>query len=631
MSNTKIHIDQLFAKGLENLEIPVYSSDFTNISKDVASDSSSLEHNNSFENFELPVTDSDWLAIKAKLAIAIASDPFNNVGAAFSDFELEVTDNDWQVVKDKLAKSPTRTMPILPTEYVKQSLADFEIALTDADWQATKSKLNNANKKKMVWWWWLNIAIIGSLIGFGLNQLAPLNPKVAATENTITKLKSEIVIIEPKTQNTIPTEAYKPNPAKKESSIAETSNNTNAGVTSKHKAIYKHIAKVEEKENAPQTIAKNNNPQIIAKNNSSTDLLKTEGTTTPFKDPSLPAASLVETIGKTKNTEKPTNKPEVVENKVPAKGTIVLNDFKETNPPQNANKVEPDVKDNTPTSNAETVFNNTATVALDTTKKTKPANTPTVPPIIPPLSPLTFYAGIVTEVAITGRKLTSDNQAYTTIRNNADKAGTQFSFGFAAGMQKGKNQFQSGFQVTQQSVTSNYNYVIQIEDSLALYKQGGTILVGKFPIGHRRDTTIEESTHTTIKKVEIPFTYNRFWKLDAKTQLITGFGGAMSINVKNEGTKMLNPANNQLYNYSYLKGAEQKMGFSPNLNLGIQRQIGTNLMLQTNVFGKYSVTNRYDETFTAKQYAYSRNASAFSAKEYVYSYGLSIKLLYLFH
>ena len=199
-----------------------------------------------------------------------------------------------------------------------------------------------------------------------------------------------------------------------------------------------------------------------------------------------------------------------------------------------------------------------------------------------------------------------------------------------AGMQKARNQLQVGAQMTSQNFTSNYNYVIQIQDSIPVYSPQG-ILVGKFPFGKKRDTTILGSAHMVVKKVNIPFTYNRFWKLDTKTELMTGVSGILGITVKSSGDFMLNPANNQLYHFNYLKKAQNTLAFSPGLSLGIQRKIGTSFLLQTNLAATYTVTNRYDNDFTAKQYPYSNSGSAFKAQEHLYSYGLSIKLLYLLH
>ena len=92
---------------------------------------------------------------------------------------------------------------------------------------------------------------------------------------------------------------------------------------------------------------------------------------------------------------------------------------------------------------------------------------------------------------------------------------------------------------------------------------------------------------------------------------------------------MLNPANSQLYHFNYLKKAQNTLAFSPGLSLGIQRKIGTSFLLETNLAASYTVTNRFDKDFSAKQYPYSASGSAFKAQEHLYSSGLSIKLLYL--
>ena len=578
MSNTKIHIDQLFAKGLENLELPVFSSDFEKIKAEVTT---TATNNSLFENFELPVTDKDW-----------------------------------QGIKERLEKAPSRTVVLLPTDYAKDVFKDFEIAVTDADWTATKNKLEASSKKKMVWWWWLNMAILGLLLGALANYFTPLHSTTSLGQTNRTDLKnvmvSETPAIAPPTKNTSP-----------DVLIPETTIETPLKAnTNTSDPIVKQAKRVQQRANLKSRATK---PEVV---HLTTDYTSHSTTTTPSYSEPNEVTSPLNTIP---NSD-PIKTEMVIENTQKISIENILNNTEIKTAPKTlegtlgAEKATEIIINNA----AETI---TPPLALiDTSKKETPKTT-TPPPTGPTQILPHFYVGLVTDIDRTYRHLSGNNSsAYNNIRNNADKAFMQFSYGFVAGMQKARNQFQIGAQMTSQNFTSNYNYVLKIADSLPVINGTTGQLIGKFPKpGSFRDTTISGSTQLVVKKVNIPFTYNRFWKLDGKTELMTGVNGILGITVKNSGDFMLNPANNQLYHFNYLKKAQNTLAFSPGLSLGIQRKIGTSFLLQTNVAAAYTVTNRYDKDFSAKQYPYSTKGSAFNAQEHLYSYGLSIKLLYLLH
>jgi len=574
LSNTKIHIDQLFAKGLENLKLPVFSSDFEKIKTEVPDTATS---NSVFENFELPVNDKDW-----------------------------------QGIKERLEKEPNRTAVLLPTEYAKDVFKDFEIAVTDADWTATKNKLEASSKKKMVWWWWLNMAIIGLVLGILANYLAPShsNTKVGQTINTEIKnaIVSDAPAIAPPTKNTSP-----------ELLISETTIVTPLKANTKvSSSIVKQTKGVQQSANLKSVTSKPEVFQLTTNYTSHSSI-----TTAVFNEPievtksfsARPIADPIKTEMVSEYSQK--NSIENILNH-----TEILTAPKTTDGTSGTEKVTEIIINNS------SVTITPALALIDTSKKETPKTTTPPPPGPPQILPQ-FYVGLATDIDRTYRHLSGNNpSAYNSIRNNADKAITQFSYGFVAGMQKARNQFQLGAQITSQNFTSNYNYVIQIQDSIPVYSPQG-ILVGKFPFGKKRDTTILGSAHMAVKKINIPFTYHRFWKLDAKTELMTGLSGIIGITVKSSGDFMLNPANSQLYHFNYLKKAQNTLAFSPGLSLGIQRKIGTSFLLETNLAASYTVTNRFDKDFSAKQYPYSASGSAFNAQEHLYSYGLSIKLLYL--
>ncbi len=617
MSKTSIHIDQLFAKGLENLEIPVSSNNFDTIKKDVGENTTS---SNAFENFEIPVNDADWQMIKAKLAIVQAMGNQNTLETHLKEIEIPVTNLDWKGIAARLEKETNRTVVLLPTEYAKDAFKDFEIAVTDSDWQATKDKLENGKKKKLVWWYWLNIVVIGALIGVAVHYFAPIN-KTSSSLSILDNVYSKGAFNIPMTKEIEPKRIT---PLKKEITPSEPITKTSEPITK----TYGKVNKISARENKTILSSK----RVQAEQNEVTKLDKLTSNKSTLVNPLLKEETLpdvtepasINVYNKVAKVATPSTIIPLIAKEIAP--SLIQNETQQTETEIHTVSEKPvedaEVNKGTGGSVADVVPTDSSKKKEDQTKIKKP----------PFKLPLNYFAGIGTDFVYTSRHLSSTNpSSYNNIRNNADKPSIQMAIGFVAGMQKGHSQFQSGFQYTEQRFSSNYSYVLQIQDSLEVWNPGRTVLIGKFPIGDKRDTTISGSQQLTIKKINIPFNYNYFWYLNTKTQLITGISGILGINVKASGTRMLNPANNQLYHYSYLKNAEQKFAFSPSMNIGLQRKLNSNIVLQTNIYGCYSVTNRYDTDFSAKQYAYSNNSSKFNAKEYLYGYGLSIKLLYLLH
>lgn len=608
MSKTRIHIDQLFAQGLENLEIPVSASTFDTIKKDVGENNAS---HSAFDNFELPVSDADWQMIKAKLAMVQAISNQNTIESNLKEIEIPVTHSDWKGIQARLEKDSGRAAVILPTEFAREKFNDFEIAVTDADWHGTKDKLNQFKKRKLVWWYWLNIMVVGTLIGLSVAYFSPINNSSAivsqldATSITSKHNTSKANEIAPKAIT----------PLKKDAVSSESNKNETAPKSKTSEKVNKTAIKSNVL-NKPESKAVEISLQTSNKYNASLEVVAEKSNTISQIPPSNNDALENKVV---ENTAKP-SVSEIEKDPI----TNSIEKVNEEIDPAISSNTE----NNTDAKKIDASANDVAAVVVpnDSSKKKEDKTKIKKPPF---KLPLNYYAGISTDVVSTYRKLSSTNPAaYNTIRNNADKPSIQMAYGFVAGVQKGHSQFQSGFQYTQQTFTSSYNYTLIYYDSLSVYNGQGQ-LIGKFPIGKAKEKHVEQHSEVIIKKINIPFNYNYFWRLNDKTQLITGVSGILSINVKASGSKMLNPANNQLYNYSYFKQAEQKVGFSPAMNLGIQRKLNSHLMLQSNVYGSYSVTNRYDNQFTAKQYSYSTTSSSFPAKEYLYGYGLSIKLLYL--
>ncbi|NQW42838.1 MAG: hypothetical protein HQ463_05340 [Bacteroidetes bacterium] len=476
---------------------------------------------------------------------------FENV---FKNFELPINNTDWLIVKERLEKQKTSTG--IPLSSIGIAFNDFEIAITNSDWTATKNKLNNAQGKgkKKILWWWLNIAIIGT---------------VAIISSQLIKNKSQVNIKLKVTSINSESTNLLNNPD--QNTLTETSNSSNNKIDllTKSQKINYNI-KV--------------NKEIFNINNIESSKAKGE---------SIGSVNLNSTFAEINNAN--------------FNNSNFNNEFEKSDLDAMESLKIKYQRINLTTINSFTPID---ILKSDTAKKRFESK---YKPKLPN-SKINYFIGLNTQMAETYRALSkSNNSTYNSIRNSAEKPFTQFSYGVASGFQKGKNQIQIGGQFTQQNWTSNYNYSYKIFDSLPVRNTSGQI-IGYF-LTRGRDTTINESQTIIIKKIDIPFSYNYTQMLNSKTNLIFGFGGVIGINTKRQGTKIINPSNNYLYSYNALKKNENKLSFSPQLTLGVQRNLTKNLLVQTNIFANYAATSRFK--------------SQFGAKDNPYSFGLSLKLLFL--
>lgn len=534
---------------------------------------------NGLKNLEIPTLSNDLDKIKQGIE--------NNQLNVFSDFELPISDNDWQTVKERLDKENEKVLPLIPLNDIGNGFKDFEIGVTNSDWLNTKQKLAQAqgNKKsRIVWFWWLNPLIISVISATAINYF--LDQKI--DNNSLVNSNQKINENAYKHTQTINNEVLKAD--------KKNFNNENKLEVPKINDGNSELDKLIEK-NAIYNQLNNHTSTFHHFDKLSVQAQRRPSSVTPKNETILIAENTPFTSNKTS---------EIIEDKI-LKNDIFKNQ-KQTNIKSDKKTIDDKLIDNT-TEKLKDEIKTIESKPLDTSKK----ETKIEPPkkILPK-----FYVGLNTQMAQTHRTLSNSNKPiYNTIRNNAEKPFTQLSIGFVTGILKGKNDFQLGAQYTQQNWTSSYLYNYRIYDSLPVRNPNGDI-IGYF-LTRGRDTTINESQTIKISKIDIPFTYQYQQRLNNKTNLLLGFGGVLGLNIKTEGKKMINPLNNYLYPYKALSKNENKLSFSPQLNIGLQRNLNKNMLLQTNIFGNYSATSRFKNQF--------------GVKDYPYSYGLNVKLLFLIH
>lgn len=104
MAKQKIHIDELFRKGLSNLSLFVSNRDLEAIDdkKSVFEDKDEALNASVMQDFEMEVTDSDWLLTKARLDNEKSMMAAKGVFAeAFSDFEIPARPGDFAATMRK--------------------------------------------------------------------------------------------------------------------------------------------------------------------------------------------------------------------------------------------------------------------------------------------------------------------------------------------------------------------------------------------------------------------------------------------------------------------------------------------------------------------------------------------------
>ena len=228
---------------------------------------------------------------------------------------------------------------------------------------------------------------------------------------------------------------------------------------------------------------------------------------------------------------------------------------------------------------------------------------------------LGLYVAMINQINYGSRVLSKgNNDFYNSVRKSADKPSVSWTKGIEVGILKYKTQFSIGVQASSQTFVSNYKYSYRVYDSLPVYNPGRTQIIGYFLL-HGRDTFINEENKVKLNKIQVPLSFSRVLSINSRMGFLMGTSLVIDYTSKTTGTKMINPQNNQLYYYKTLQGFERRLNVLPSLNIGINYQVGKNLMLQSSIYANTAVIGRFKNNFGANEQAYNM--------------GINLKLLYL--
>jgi hypothetical protein len=501
--------------------------------------------------------------------------------SAFSDFELEVTEMDWLNTKSKL---DIERAAISNKDAFQEKFDGFEIEPNAEDWPITYKKYLAAKNRKL--WWLLGTGILALLIG--LSVLFTSISKTQTSDNTVAQNK---IYTNENTQNQdsepLEGDAQPPNTSNRYEDVEQTL-----------KSDVPEVQKADSKSNI-------------------------EAKTTKFKEKKSPNnKSLSNKHQDAKPSEKKISKKENGN----SLETIRIKQFdwfktkglvlgKMENKPELNNDPSIEIAEKVKDSELPEIIQmpklSSDIVAADTVKKKifiddekKPGK-----PI------LGLYVAMINQINYGTRVLSKgNNDIYNSIRSNADKASISWTKGIELGVLKAKTQLSIGVQACNQTFVSNYKYSYRVFDSLPVYNPGRTKIIGYFLL-NARDTFINEENQVKLNKIQVPLSFSRIVSFKTKTSLLLGASMVLDYTSKSAGTKMINPQNNQLYYYKTLAGFERRINILPSLNLGLNYQLGKNLMLQSSVYGNAAVFGRFKNNF--------------GANEQAYNLGINLKLLYL--
>lgn len=559
MSRIKKHIDEVFREGLKNLSLLVSNKDFEAIDDkaSVYKDKEPELDKGLLGNFEIKVDESDWLKTKSKLEV------------------------------EKSAMSQDN--------FMSKGFEGFELAVTDADWKATYRKLQDRKRRRVAYWWWLSAGVAVLSIGAFL-CLHDWNKKAGIAQTNI--------IVTPEHTETTRSTNDKGDMQSQDPAAGHAQANTSSG-----DPAMSNISPV----TAPQASANTTTAQSqsrvkrVGANNHApgTDARAASGENNP--------ASILSENTAVVKAEAPAENPGSAvkgDNPVEVAATGVPSGNNETE----AEPVKLDKDADVPETAEATTGKKSG--EPDSAKKDEDKKKPVDPRSFAlELNRFHFYAGMVNQLGLTYRHLDKSNNAmYNKVRNDAEHPFMQWTTGVEIGVQRNNLRFGTGVQVTTQSWTSDYNYSYQIHDSIPVWDSSHTYVKGYLLTRHR-DTAMHEEHLVKIQKVQVPFEFSGLWSLGPRLQMVAGCGGLIGFTTRQTGTKIINPANNQLYYYTRLQDQENDFALSVTGNAGLQYALRPKFLVMGSLYGNYSTTSRFK--------------SSFQAKDFPYSLGISLKLLYL--
>jgi hypothetical protein len=527
------------------------------------------------KNLRQMVSDKDFDAIDKKSS-KFKDDSTVNSQNLFNDFELPITEQDWLSTKSKLDNEKLNIQNDVPE---LSQLSELEIQPNPNDWPITYRKYKTEKRKRIFFFWFNRAGILLGLLIAGLfvwfNSVESESESSVVQTNTNQTSLSPTAI--PSQNNTRPeidnTIAHSETNPQNPSEISKSANSTpsNSGLHGNH---LKHTM-------TPSNILEKPIQKLEASTNSEIEPQNVNLTT---------EKPIHENIGLTQVTNEVLNK--TAETDITALTLLEL------------------------TENLNNNFLNMLLYAMR--NYPDDFNLPELQKHAfhkPIINPKTFRLNVamVNKVDYSYRRLNSENPiVYNNIKNNSDKAQYRYSGGFEVSLPSKRMLYSAGLNYTTYNFKSDYNYKYRVFDSIPVYDQTGTIVIGHF-LTRGRDTSINETQNIKISQIQMPLSLSYRFYNQKRWSIYGGLGTVLSMNTKQSGLKMINPINNQLYYYQRLENMERKFNVAPMLMGDVQYYLRNNWSVSAGFSGSMNLKSRFNNSF--------------GAKEFLYSYGLQFKII----
>lgn len=521
---------------------------------------------NGLRSLRLLVSDKDFEAIDKKTG-QLSDDLKDSEKNLFDDFELSVTDSDWLATKSKLELGKSG---LSDRSVFGESLGQLSIDPEPEDWERTMHKLQLAKRRRVAIYWWLGTGVLLLFMAmFGL-MFNKQSEESGVTQETPTV---------PLTQE---------NPVANGESTDSQWNQQNKS----------------QSESNTENIKANINDQKV---NTVDKKGMVSGSSTGWRNG-------FGQNNKTTESKKPTTGIEGSDlgPDVSAEGTNIKHH------PLEANSSEHPETENKETVNSE---DKNLVQTAEKIKKVKPKTDPedSLRKVKDSLDKVKYftpvaYLALVNQIDYTRSFLSGRNSSqYNAIRKSSDQPVIQYTTGFEAAIVKGSHwSFNTGLQYTSLNFTSVYDYKYRICDSIKVYVGGQYI--GFFP-KNWRDTAMNSTETVNISKVQLPLGVSYCSGFGKGFAWHVGLSGVLTMNTSASGSKMINPENIQLYNYSALKQYERVFNVMPQLRLGVNYRFHPRWMLEGAASGSMMLLSRFKNEF--------------GSGDYLCSGGINLKLIYL--
>lgn len=525
------------------------------------------------------VSDKDFDAIDKKSSKFKDESNANNKNM-FSDFELPITEQDWLETKFKLDSEKSNIQNEVPE---LSQLADLEIQPEPSDWPETYKKYKSEKRRRFFFYWlnragiFIGILLIGFLLWFNTPDNQKNNPLNESSQGNLepvetTQSSPSLQVTTPLSDNNIAHSESKIDLKTEHPSDVEPSASTQ---TPRSNSInIKPSSQTPSNTNIPPALKQENN---VAQNTENLNVVKDENNVIASQE---------------ENTAD--NETEIANN---ASQTTALTLLELTEKLNNnfLNMLLFHLR------NHQEDFN------FIELKRAAPFQ-----PIINKKSYSLRFA-LVNKIDYSYRRLNNDNpEKYNNIRNQSDQAQYRYSAGFEVALPIKKMMYTAGLNYTTYNFKSKYDYNYRVFDSIPVYDQTGTVIIGHF-LTRGRDTAINETQNIKVSQLQMPLSVSYQIFNQKKLSIFAGLGTVLSMNTKQSGVKMINPNNNQLYYYQRLGNIERKFNVAPMLMADVHYRLKNNWSVSAGISGSMNLKSRFNNSF--------------GAKEYLYSYGLQFKII----